>query len=60
MKNEFIISPITTYDEENELWETKIGVNTIGMPLYYVAYGKNKEESYDRAKTLVSVLSKKE
>lgn len=54
-----IIAPITVYDEDNMLWETKIGRMDIeDMPLSYSAWGKTEEESRTSASELVKILNK--
>jgi VIT1/CCC1 family predicted Fe2+/Mn2+ transporter len=55
-KPTYIISPITTFDDEQELYATKIGVKSELMPLLYVAYGNTGHESRARAALLVQIL----
>lgn len=54
----YIISPISTYDNDNLLWETKIGTDEKDMPLKYSTWGKTEAESRDLAKHLILILNK--
>ena len=49
-KKEYTISPITSFDEEEELYFTKVGIK--GGDLLYTAWGKTEKESRDRAEYL--------
>jgi len=51
----YIISPITTYNEWEDLFETKVGKNGEGMPLHYIVYGKTEKESRERAERLILI-----
>ena len=53
----YIISPITTYNEEEQLFETKIGLDDKDMTLHYLVYGKSDQTSKDRAKGLIELLN---
>lgn len=53
----YITSPITTYCEDNELFETKVGTEAAGMPLYYTVWGKTEYISRERANNLVLMLN---
>lgn len=53
----YIVSPITTYNDETELFDTKIGVEGKNMPLHYTAHGKTIKESKERAKTLARIIA---
>lgn len=53
----FLISPITTFDSEEELYSTKVGIQMRSMPLHYTCHGKTKEESRERAESLVKILT---
>lgn len=54
----YIISPITTWDNDEMLWATKVGVDKKGLPLHYTVWGKTNEESKERAINLLQHLSK--
>ena len=53
----YIISPVTSYDQDEELWFTKVGTNGRDMPLLFISAGKTKEESQENATKLVKLLS---
>ena len=52
---QYIISPITTYDEDEQLYYTKVGVDN--MQLHYIVCGQSKSISRERAENLVSLLN---
>ena len=54
-EKEYTISPITSYDEEEELYYTKVGVK--GGDLFYTAWGKTEKGSRDRAEDLLLHLT---
>jgi len=53
----YIISPITVFDEENELFETKIGLNNKEMTLLFSAWGDTAQKSRVMAEKLVKILT---
>lgn len=53
----YIISPITTYCEEQELFATKIGVEGKHMPLHYTVWGNSEAQSRSRAEKLAEILT---
>lgn len=53
----YIISPITVYCEDNMLFETKIAVNAIHMPLHYSVWGATEDISRKRAQALAEILT---
>lgn len=53
----YIISPITTYCEEQELFATKIGVEGKHMPLHYTVWGNSEAQSRARAEKLSEILT---
>lgn len=53
----YLISPITTYCEEQELFATKIGIESTLMPLYYSVWGKSEAQSRARAEQLTQLLN---
>lgn len=55
--NKYIISPITTYNEDELLYETKVGYNSIGMPLHYIVLGLSEDISRQRAMQLAELLN---
>ena len=57
MNNKYIISPVTTYNFDEQLFETKIGLSGSDMPLHYLVYGNSKEISRLRANQLIDLLN---
>ena len=57
MEKYYIKSQITTFDEEEELYYTKVGLNLPSMPLHYIVCGKTKGDSIARAIILVDFLN---
>lgn len=55
----YIISPVTTFDEDEELFLTKVGLDAPGMPLHYIVCAKTELQSRVMANLLVSILEKK-
>lgn len=53
-----IVSPVTTFDEEHELYETKVG-EAGGGELLYSAWGKTEKESRERAEWLAKISNNK-
>lgn len=53
----YIISPITTWDEEEERWATKVGIEGKTMPLHYTVWGSTEQESRERAERLAEILT---
>lgn len=53
---QYIISPITTYNEDELLYETKIGLDDKRMSLLYIAFGKSEETSKERAQNIADLL----
>ena len=54
--SKFIISTVTTWDDENQLWETKVGSDDKDMPLLYSVWHKEESRSRLRAMELVECL----
>lgn len=52
----YLIAPITTYNEYDELFETKIAADVQGLPLICCVYGKTENGSRENAKAVVSIL----
>lgn len=52
----YIISPVTLYNEDNEQFETKVGINTKYMPLQYSVWGESEATSRAKAELLVKAL----
>jgi hypothetical protein len=44
-----IVSKISTYDHDDQLWYTKVGLDETDMPLLAIAAGKTVTESKERA-----------
>jgi len=57
---EYIVSPVTVYDDDNQLWGTKVGCNGKDMPLLCVAYGKTEEKGRAEAEKIASLYSNSE
>lgn len=57
MESKYIVSPITVFDNDHELWETHVGTNEEGMPLLFSAWGKSESESRIAAQILCDWLS---
>jgi hypothetical protein len=55
----YIVSPVTLYDDEQEQFSTKLGVEGKTMPLHYTVWGTTEIESRERAARLGEILSKK-
>jgi hypothetical protein len=53
----YLISPITVYCEDNMLFETKIAVDAIHMPLHYSVWGATEDISRNRALALAEILT---
>jgi hypothetical protein len=49
---------ITVYDDWNQLFETKIGLNDKKLTLLYSVWGKTEQDSIDKARALVEKLEK--
>jgi hypothetical protein len=54
----YIISPITTWDDEQMLFATKLGIEGKNMPLHYTVWGKTQQESRTRTEMLAEILTK--
>lgn len=52
----FFISEATIFDEDEQLWFTKVGSGSKSGPLHYTVWGKDKEESRQKARELVAIL----
>jgi hypothetical protein len=53
---EYKISPITIFDNDHQLWETHVGIDSKEMPLLYSCWGKTEEESRKMAEYLTIQL----
>jgi hypothetical protein len=53
----YIISPITVFDNDHQLWETHVGFDSKGKPLLYSCWGETEEESRERAIEMVEKLN---
>ena len=53
----YIISPVTTYCEEQELYATKIGIEGKHMPLHYTVWGNTEAQSRARAEKLAEIIT---
>lgn len=52
----YIIAPITTYNEFDELFETKVAADYPGLPLVFCSFGRTEKDSRDNAEAMVSIL----
>jgi hypothetical protein len=57
MQAKYIISPVTFYDADLELFYTHIVNNDEDKRFYATVYGSTKQESRSEAKRLVYLLS---
>ena len=57
MKQKYIISPETFYDNDIELWYTHIVNNDSEKRFFATVYGLTKFESRDEAVKLVALIS---
>jgi hypothetical protein len=53
----FIVSPVTTFNEDEELWETKVGREGKDMPLVATFYGNTEKESKKRAEAFCKIMN---
>lgn len=58
MNKKYIISPITTWENDEMLWATKVGIEGKDMPLHYTVWGKTEQESRLRTERLAEILTK--
>lgn len=57
-KQNYYISPVTEFDEEQERWATKIGIKGKNiLTLHYTVWGNTKENSRSKAISLAEILS---
>lgn len=54
----YIVSPVTFYDTDKELYYTEIAVDQRQMPLHYTVWGKTENESREKAIRLAEILTK--
>jgi hypothetical protein len=53
----YIISPVTLWDEEEQQFSTKLGIEGRNMPLHYTVWGKTESQSRSRAEKLAEILT---
>lgn len=53
----YIISPVTTYNEDTMLFDTLLGIDGKNMPLHYTVHGKTETQSRERAVKLAEMLT---
>lgn len=58
MTKKYIISPITTWEDNEMLYATKLGIEGKNMPLHYTVWGKTELESRLRTEKLAEILTK--
>lgn len=56
MKTNYIVSHVKTYDGDQELYYTYVGLDNKNKDLLYSVWGKTAEESRGRAEELVRKL----
>lgn len=54
----YIISPVTSFNDEEMLFETKVGLDQPGMPLYCFVCGPTEAKSRSEAERLVQMLTR--
>lgn len=52
------VSPVTDFDQEQELFGTKVGKDNRKMALTAIVYGETEEESKEMAEKIVQLLNK--
>ena len=52
----YVISPVTLYDNDEQLYYTKVGLKGKNMDLLYTAWGKSAYESRVSAEKLMDIL----
>ena len=57
MTKKYTISPHTLFNEDENLYFTKMGVEGKNMPLHYTVWGKTETESRTRAEQLGEILT---
>lgn len=55
----YIVSPITVFDEDKELWETYVGFDSDSKPILFSCWDKSQVLSRVRAEDLAFILNKK-
>jgi len=55
-KTELIVSKLTSYDHDDQLYYTKIGENNKEMSLFCIVAGKTITESRSKAEMLLKLL----
>lgn len=55
--SQYIISPVTQYDSDKQLWETYIGKDNTNKSLIVSVWGKTKEDSIYKAAILINLFS---
>lgn len=54
--SQYIISPVTSYDSDKQLWETYIGKDNTNKSLVISVWGKTKEGSRDNADIFIKLM----
>ena len=52
----YVISPVTLYDNDEQLYYTKVGLKGKNMDLLYTCWGKSASESRVSAEKLMDIL----
>lgn len=59
MEQNYFIAPITNYNDENERWETKVGIRGKNkIDLHYSVWGLTAKNSLKKAEQLAEILTK--
>lgn len=53
----YIVSPLTSYDEDQQLYYTYVGLDNRFKSLLYSCWGMTEKESRERAEALVKLLT---
>ncbi len=52
----YVVSPVTVWDEESYSFQTKIGEKSKLYPLSFIACGSSERESREKAEHIVNLL----
>jgi len=53
----YIISPVSSYCEDEQMWATKLGIEGKHMPLHYTVWGNTEAQSRSRAEELAEIMT---
>lgn len=60
MQSNYLISPITTWDDEKQLYGTDVAINSKTMALHYTVWHKDEGGSRQKAERLGEILTNHE